>query len=112
MKITLEDALSLLSKYAEERTPILAAFVTPSVSVARVTGTIRVSIVDGVPPHLIVGKGDGTSDQIKFRLSDCVFEYGDFRDADAEDCGAHKFEGFLVVGSKNGDTLSLFEPKR
>jgi hypothetical protein len=24
---------------------------------------------------------------------------------------AHKFEGFLVVGSKNGDTLSLFEPK-
>ncbi len=53
MKITLEDALSLLSKYAEERTLVLAAFVTPSVSVARVTGTIRV--VDGVPPHLIVG---------------------------------------------------------
>jgi hypothetical protein len=111
MKITLEDALSLLSKYAVERTPVLAAFVTPSVSVARVTGTIRVSIVDGVPPHLIVGKEDGTSDQIKFRLSDCVFEYGDFRDADAEDFGAHKYEGFLVVGSKNGDTLSLFEPK-
>ena len=64
-----------------------------------------------IPPHLIVGKEDGTSDQIKFRLSDCVFEYGDFRDADAEDFGAHKFEGFLVVGSKNGDTLSLFEPK-
>ncbi len=111
MKITLEDALSLLSKYAVERTPVLAVFVTPSVSVARVTGTIRVSIGDRIPPHLIVGKEDGTSDQIKFRLSDCVFEYGDFRDADAEDFGAHKFEGFLVVGSKNGDTLSLFEPK-
>ncbi len=88
---------------------MLAAFVTPSLSVARVTGTILVSIVDGAPPHLIVGKEDGTSDQIKFRLSDCVFEYGDFRDADAEDW--HKYEGFLVVGSKNGDTLSLFEPK-
>ncbi|MFZ0940649.1 MAG: hypothetical protein WAN63_14535 [Candidatus Sulfotelmatobacter sp.] len=25
--------------------------------------------------------------------------------------GAHKVEGFLLVGSKNGDTLSLFEPK-
>jgi hypothetical protein len=110
VKITLNDALSLLSKYADERTPVLAAFVTPSVSVARVTGTIRVSI-DGVTPHLIVGKEDGTSDQIKFRLSDCVFEYGDFRDASADDFGAHKFEGFLVVGSKNGDTLSLFEPK-
>jgi hypothetical protein len=110
MKITLEDALSLLRKYADERTPVLAAFVTPSVSVARVTGTIRVSIVDG-PPHLIVGKEDGTSDQIKFRLSDCVFEYGDFRDASAEDFGAHKFEGFLVIAAKKGDTLSLFEPK-
>lgn len=111
MNNTLNDAVSLLSKYAEERTPVLAAFVTPSVSVARVTGTIRVSVMDGVPPHLIVGKEDGTSDQIKFRLSDCVFEYGDFRDADSEDFGAHKFEGFLVVESKNGDTLSLFEPK-
>jgi hypothetical protein len=111
MKITLEDALSLLRKYAEERTPVLAAFVTPSVSVARVTGTIRVSIVDGGPAHLIVGREDGTSDQVKFRLADCVFEYGDFRDASAEDFGAHKFQGFLVIASKKGDTLSLFEPK-
>jgi hypothetical protein len=108
MKITLEDALSLLRKYAEDRTPVLAAFVTPSVSVARVTGTIRVSIVDGVPPHLIVGKDDGESDQIKFRLSDCGFEYGDFRD---EESAALKFEGFLVVASSKGDTLSLFEHK-
>jgi hypothetical protein len=111
MKVTLEDALSLLSKYAEERTPVLAVFVTPSVSVARVVGTIRVSIVDGVTPHLIVGKEDGESDQIKFRLSDCEFAYGDFRDATAEDFGAHKFEGFLVAASRKGDTLSLFEPK-
>ena len=110
MKVTLEDALSLLSKYADERTPVLAAFVTPSLSVARVVGTIRVSVVGGVP-HLLIGRDDGESDQIKFRLSDCVFEYGDFREAGAEDYGAHKFEGFLVVGSKKGDTLSLFEMK-
>jgi hypothetical protein len=82
--------------------------VTPSVSVARVTGPIRVSIVDGLPPHLIVGKEDSASDQIKFRLSDCEFEYGDFRD---EESSALKFEGFLVVASRKGDTLSLFEPK-
>jgi hypothetical protein len=37
--------------------------------------------------------------------------YGDFRDASAEDFGAHKFEGFLVIAAKKGDTLSLFEPK-
>ncbi|MGB8582930.1 MAG: hypothetical protein WCD47_19075 [Candidatus Sulfotelmatobacter sp.] len=111
MKITLEDALSLLRKYEAERTLVLAAFVTPSVSVARVTGTIRISIGDRVPLHLIIGKENGTSDQIKFRLSDCVFVYGDFRDAGTDDFGAHKFEGFLVVGSKKGDTLSLFEPK-
>ena len=110
MKITLEDALSLLSRYAEERTPVLAAFVTPSVSVARVTGTIRVSIVGGVP-HLFIGKEDSESDHIKFRLSDCEFQYGDFRDASAEDSAAHRFEGFLVVASRKGDTLSLFEPK-
>jgi hypothetical protein len=112
MKVTLEDALSLLSKYVEERTPVLAVFVTPSVSVARVTGTIHVSLADGVAPHLIVGKEDGESDQIKFRLSDCEFTYVDFRDATAQDFGADKFEGFLVVGSSRGDTLSLFEMKR
>ncbi len=112
MKATLEDAVSLLSKYAEERTPVLAVFVTPSVSVARVTATIQISIVDGVAPHMIVGKDGGASDQIKFRLSDCEFTYGDFRDATAEDFGAHKFEGFLVVASSTGDTLSLFEMKR
>ena len=107
MKVTLEDVLSLLSKYAEERTPVLAAFVTPSVSVARVVGTIRVSIVGGVP-HLLIGKDGSESDQIKFRLSDCVFEYGDFRD---EESSALKWEGFLVVASSKGDTLSLFESK-
>jgi len=48
MKVTLEDALSLLGKYVEERTPVLAVFVTPSVSVARVTGTIQISVVDGL----------------------------------------------------------------
>ena len=111
MKVTLEDVLSLLRKYVEERISVLAVFVTPSVSVARVPGAIRISVVDGVPPCLIVGKDDGESDQIKFRLSDCVFEYGDFRDANVEDFGARKFEGFLVVASKRGDTLSLFEPK-
>jgi len=112
MKVTLEDAVSLLSKYVEERTPVLAVFVTPSVSVARVTGTIHISVVDGITPHLIVGKEDGESDQIKFRLSDCEFTYGDFRDATAEDFGVHKFEGFLDVASSKGDTLSLFEMKR
>ena len=112
MKVTLEDASSLLNKYAEERTTVLAVFVTPSMSVARVTGTIHISVVDGVTPHLIIGKEDGESDQIKFRLSDCQFSYGDFRDATTEDFGAHKFEGFLVVASGRGDTLSLFEMKR
>jgi len=112
MKVTLEDALSLLGKYVDERTPVLAVFVTPSVSVARVTGTIHISVVDGITPHLVIGKDDGASDQIKFRLSDCEFAYGDFRDATAEEFGAHKFEGFLVVASSKGDTLSLFEMKR
>jgi hypothetical protein len=107
MKVTLEDALSLLSKYVEERTPVRAVLGSPSLSVARVVGTIRVSIVGGVP-HLLIGKDESESDQIKFRLSDCDFAYGDFRD---EESAALKFEGFLVVGSKKGDTLSLFEMK-
>ena len=68
MKVTLEDALSLLSKYAEERTPVLAAFVTPSVSVARVTGAIRVSTV----------AEDGESDQIKFGFQIANFSTATF----------------------------------
>jgi len=87
---------------------MLAVFGTP---IARVTGALRVSATDGIPPHLIVGTDDDTSDRIKFRLSDCVFEYGDFRDASPEEQDEHKFEAFLVVGSSKGDTLSLFEPK-
>jgi hypothetical protein len=70
MKVTQDAALSLLNKYVEDRIPVFAALVTPSVSVARVTGTIRIFIADGVP-RLVVGKDDKESDQIKFRLSDC-----------------------------------------
>ena len=108
MTVTQADALSLLNKYAEERTPVLAVFGTPSLSIARATGTIRVSSVAGAPV-LVVGEDESNSDQIKFRLSaDCKFEYGDFRD---DELSAHKWEGFLVVGSSKGDTLSLFEAK-
>jgi len=111
MKATQDDVLSLLRKYEEERTSVLAVFGTPSQSVARVTGAIRV-FVDGRGPHLIVGNDDNKSDQIKFRLSDCIFEYGDFREADgADEPAAQEFEAFLVVASSKGDTLSLFEPK-
>jgi hypothetical protein len=62
--------------------------------------------------EITIRQPHGTSDQIKFRLSDCEFSYGDFRDARAEDFGADKFEGFLVVASSKGDTLSLFEMKK
>jgi len=55
MKATLEDVLSLLSKYAVERTPVRAVLGTASVSVARVIGTIRVSIVGGVPQLICDG---------------------------------------------------------
>jgi hypothetical protein len=50
MKVTLEDALSLLSKYLEERTPVRAVLGTASVSVARVVGTIRVPSLEA--PYL------------------------------------------------------------
>jgi hypothetical protein len=112
MKASLDDVLSLLSKYTEESTPVLAVLVTPSRSVTRVLGTIRVSSVEGIP-HLLIGKADEQSDLIKFRLSNCEFSYAEFRDAKAasEDSAAHKFECVLCVGSSKGDTLSLFEPK-
>jgi hypothetical protein len=109
MKVTLEDALSLLNKYAEERTLVRAVLGTPSVSVVRVVGTIGVSIVGGLP-HLLIGKGDDESNQIEFRLSGCEFEYGDFRVASERDYGTNQFGGFLVIASRSGDTLSLFKP--
>src|ERR1019366_9874099 len=55
MKVTLEDAVSLLSKYAEERTPVLAVLGTPQCQ----------------SPEL-------------FWLSDREFAYGDFRDEESE----------------------------
>ena len=113
MKITLEDAFCrLLGKYVVERTPVLAVFVTPSASVARVTGLIHISVVDVVGQHLIVGKDDGVSDQIKFRLSDCEFTYGDFRDAAAEDfVGLTSSKVSWSLRPARSDTLSLFEMK-
>lgn len=113
MKITLEDTLSLLSKYEGERTPVLAAVVTPSLSVARVVGRIQVSNVDG-DARLLVREEDSETNpqQIKPRLADCVFEYGDFRGAEQdEESAADRHEAFLVVASGRGDILSLFEPK-
>ena len=107
MKISQADTLALLIKYADERTPVIAAFVTPSLSAARVTGVIHVSTVGDIP-QLLVGEDDQGSSQIKFRLSDCVFEYGDFRD----EPDAQRFEAFLVIVSSKGDTLSLFETKK
>jgi hypothetical protein len=107
MKIMLNDALSLLSKYVEERTQVLGVFVTPSLSVARVTGPIQIAVVADIPRLFIGAEDRDKSDQIRFNLSDCVFEYGDFREDEGED----KYEGFLVVASSMGETLSLFEPK-
>jgi hypothetical protein len=106
MKVTQADAVSLLIKYADERTPVLAAFATPSLSVARVTGAVHFSTVAGIL-QLLIGEDDQTSSQIKFRLSDCIFEYGDFRG----ESDAQHFEAFLIIASKKGDTLSLFETK-
>lgn len=106
MKVTQADAMSLLTKYADERTPVLAAFVTPSRSVARITGEVQLSVIGDIP-QLLIGEDDEVSNQIKFRLSECVFEYGDFRG----ERDAKRFEAFLVIASNGGDTLSLFETK-
>lgn len=85
--------------------PVLAALVTPSLSAASVIGTVNISMI-GDNAQLLIGK-DQASGQIKFRLYDCVFEYGDFRGA----YDAQHFEAFLVVASSRRDTLSLFETR-
>jgi hypothetical protein len=77
MKVTPEDALSLLGKYVDERTPVLAVFVTPSVSVARVTGTIHISVVEGVGPHSLERKTVRPT-KSNSDFPDCEFAYGDF----------------------------------
>lgn len=86
---------------------MLAAFVTPSLTVARVTGMVRLSKA-GDTTQLLIGEDEQTSDQIKFLLSNCRFENGDFRD----EPDAERFEAFLVIASNKGDTLSLFETKK
>jgi hypothetical protein len=101
MKVSQADALSLLIKYAHERTPVFAAFVTPSRSTARVTGKVYIAMV-GDKPQLKVGEDDQHIDQVKFHLSDCTFEYGDFRG----EPDARHFEAFLVMVSSKGDTLT------
>lgn len=112
MTITQDEALSLLVKYVEERTTVLAVFVTPSLSVARVVGPVSVLWVDHAP-QVLVGKDDGKSDHIKFRFANCVFEYGDFWEPKRAfpDSAAEQYMGFLVARSDKGDTLSLFERK-
>jgi hypothetical protein len=112
MKVTLEDAVSLLSKYVEERTPVLAVFVTPSVSVARVTGTIHISVVDGITPHLIVGKETASPTKSSSDFQIASLRTAIFVTPLLKTSVLTSFEGFLVVASSKGDTLSLFEMKR
>jgi hypothetical protein len=75
------------------------------VSIARGPGTISVSTSDGIRARPIVGKEDDTSDQMKLRLSDRVFEDDEFRAANSEDHDEGKFKALLVVESGKGDTL-------
>lgn len=53
MKVTQADVISLLTKYSDERIPVLAAFVTPSLSTARITGVIHLSMIGDIPQMLI-----------------------------------------------------------
>jgi hypothetical protein len=109
VKIALEHAVFLLRKYAGERTPALAVVVTlRSVSIARVPGTSGVSIADGIRASSIVGKEDDTSDQLKFRLSDCLFEYDEFRAANFEDQDEGKFEALLGRRGRQRRPFYLF----
>ena len=52
-----------------------------------------------------MGAGDGESFPIRRALADNLAEVLTIFTA------AHKFEGFLAVASRKGDTLSLFETK-
>jgi hypothetical protein len=61
--------------------------------------------VDGSGPQLAFGKTTTSQTKSSFDFLNCVFEYGDFRDEESAD----KYEGFLVVATSKGDTLSLFE---
>ena len=83
LRIDLSEAIVLLEKFTAERTPVVAAFVSaPCNSTARITGLVRLESIGEMIALLVIGEDDQASDQIRFRLSDCTFEYGDFEQSD------------------------------
>ena len=115
MKISKEEAGTLLNKYLSEKTPLLAT-IEISRCRASVSGTLDGESVDGVPCLLIGDCRDefGSCIQFEFKESECEFAYGDLREGEKEtlDDLAQRVESFLTITSRtSGVRLGLIELK-
>lgn len=103
MKVSTEEAGTLLNKYISELTPLLATLETEDAR-ACVSGILSAGSVGGVP-HLFVGNvEDDFADSMQFRfvLEDCEFAYGDLRDATQEPVEnlTNRVESFFCITAK------------
>ena len=95
MRMSADEALVLLKKFADERTPMKAVFVPRS---GPVTATVLGKLFWSSPDTLWV-RGDDEESCISFSLADCIYEYGDSREAPepVRERSQARFESALTV---------------
>src|SRR5689334_9695929 len=97
MQISGGDAKQLLSKWADNKSPVRAVYVARSGYVAfAISGTLW-----GLPPDSLVVKSAylPNEDCMSFRFKDCTFEYGDTREAPAhlQEYATGKYESVVTI---------------
>lgn len=107
--LSINDSLLLLGRY--ETIPICGVLVTKSGS-ARMTSTLRVLEIHGLP-HVRIGGDANGADRIEFCLSGCKFSYSDLREpkAASAESAAHNYEGSFLAESPSGDVLGIYESR-
>jgi hypothetical protein len=113
MRLSWDEGISLLQKYASERFLLTAVWcpkTRPLVASARLIGTMGFSKEDGRTWVVVSGADEAVA---SFLLEDCVFEYQDSREAPLHlrDSTARRFAGVLsLIGISSDAELDLFEP--
>jgi hypothetical protein len=107
MRMSPQEAISLLRKFVEERTLLKAVFSSRF-------GPVSAAVVGrlfGTPKEGIMVKSDNGEDMVCFSISECIYDYSEGREARPEfrESAEDRFEGALTIIFPRPDVLNCHE---